>query len=81
MSKDIKVLLQKDFNGIFSDMILFIEHIPQMAKLTGVVEFIKQMELTRPQYYRRINNHDLWTISELQRAKKIFQDHGLGKLK
>ena len=84
MKHDVKKLLQKNgllrknFDAIFADMDLFVAGIPDMASLIKVETFIEKMKFTAPQYYRRIENDDLWKRSELKRAKKIFQEHNIG---
>jgi hypothetical protein len=78
MSKDLKQLLQKNFDTIFNDMELFIFCIPDLAKVVGLKEFMKKMKLTTSQYYRRIEDPDKWNITELKKAKEIFKEYNLG---
>jgi hypothetical protein len=48
--------------------------IPELAKIVGVVEFIKTLGLTKPKYYRRLNGTIDWSQDELLKVKKILDD-------
>lgn len=76
--ENLKELLWKDFEMIFSSMDLFISNIPAMAKLIGVENFQNKMEMTKTQYYRRTRSPEKWSYQELIRAKSIFTEFGLG---
>lgn len=75
----LKELLNRNFEDIFDDLDLFISNIPSMVKLIGLQTFLEKMQFTKTQYYRRTNAPEKWLIEELQKAKLIFIDFGLGK--
>lgn len=77
----LKELLNMNFEVIFEDLHLFIENIPSMVKLIGLQTFLDEMNFTKTQYYSRTNAPGKWGVDELQKAKAVFTEFGLGKNK
>lgn len=51
--------------------------IPKGAKKMVLSTFLKEMNLTHPQYYRRVKNPNLWTQEEIYTAVEILKKNGV----
>lgn len=78
-SQELMLLMSLSFEKLFADLDIFMANIPALARLIGVDEFRSQMGLSKPQYYRRINEPGKhWTVLELKKAKDIFLNYNIG---
>lgn len=51
----------------------FTAGIPAVSKMVGIKSLTNQLNLTAPQYYRRLNGEIPWTISELKKIQDILK--------
>ena len=73
----LKQLLRMNFEEIFNGMDLFVDHIPDMAKMIGLDTFMNRMGFRKSKYYHRLK-HGNWTREELRKCMELFQEYNLG---
>lgn len=68
----VSISLNIDLDRLFNTLDDFILAIPEIARAYGVKEFIDQLGMNKPKYYRRLSAKS-WTIEELKAIASLLK--------